>query len=228
MKQFYSLLILFIFLSCVVSSASASQMDEALQFFQTGDSSKAIEIWNAEATRGDSDAQYIMGKLHLDGEGVPQSDSEAVKWFQASADQGYSLSQNALANMYYFGRGIPSDHKLAAKWWLLAAEQGMSDAQNNIAVAYKEGLGVSQDTKAAIKWFEKAAFQRHQEAMISLGGVYIQEDNAEMAYMWWYVASTMDNEDARTNVEILNESLPPEQIESAKVSAKKILHRIKE
>ena len=226
MKQFRLLVILLFFLSCVTSAAIASQMDEALQAFQAGDLPEAINIWTSEATRGDSDAQYILGTLYYDGNGVSQSYSEAVTWFQASAEQGYVLAQNALANMYFSGKGVPVDNELAAKWWLLAAEKGMSDSQNNMGIAYRDGIGVSQDSEAAIKWFEKAAFQGDVGAMISLGGVYHEEGNVEMAYVWWYVASTMNNEAATKNVKILDSRLPSDQIEKAQTSAKKILYRI--
>ena len=226
MTQFHSLVILLLFLSSVASSAIASQMDEALQAFQSGDLPEAINIWTSEATRGDSDAQYILGALHYDGTGVPQSYSEAMKWFQASAEQGYALAQNALANMYFSGNGIPTDYELAVKWWLLAAEKGMPDSQNNVAGAYRDGLGVEKDIEAAIMWFEKAAFQRDGEAMISLGGVYHGEGDSEMAYVWWYVASMMGSEDATKNVEILDSRLTSDQIERAQASAKKILHRM--
>jgi TPR repeat protein len=201
-------------------------MDEALQAFQAGDLPKAIDIWTSEATLGDSDAQYILGTLYYDGNGVSQSYNEAVKWFLASAEQGYVLAQNALANMYFSGKGVPVDNELAAKWWLLAAEKGMSDSQNNIAIAYRDGLGVTQDSEAALKWFEKAAFQGDVGAMISLGGVYHEEGDSEMAYVWWYVASTMNNEAAQKNVKILEGRLTPEQIEKAQTSAKKILYRV--
>ena len=228
MKQFHSLLILLVLLSCVVSAAIASQMDEALQAFQAGDLPTAINLWSDEAISGDREAQYILGTLYLDGKGVSQSYSETLKWFQASAEQGYALSQNALANMYFFGRGVPADQKKATDWWFLAAEQGISESQNNLAVAYRDGNGVSQDPKAAIKWFKKAAFQDDVEAMVSLGGVYHQEGDSEMAYVWWYVASTGGYEAAQKNVEILDSRLTPEQIESAQAIAKKILYRFNE
>lgn len=228
MKQFRLFFILLIFFSCVVSAAIASQMDEALQAFQAGDLPTAIDLWSAEATRGDREAQYILGTLYLDGAGVSQSYSETLKWFQASAEQGYALSQNALANMYFFGRGVPVDQKLATHWWLQAAEQGISESQNNLAVAYRDGNGVTQDPEAAIKWFKKAAFQNDVEAMISLGGIYHQEGDSEMAYVWWYVASAGGYEDAKKNVGILDSRLTPEQIERAQAFAKKILYRFNE
>lgn len=228
MKQFHSLLILVTLLFCTVSVVLASQMDEALQAFQAGDLPNAIELWSEEATGGDREAQYILGTLYLEGTGVSQSYSETIKWFQASAEQGYALSQNALASMYFFGRGVPKDQTLATSWWLLAAEQGISESQNNLAVAYRDGDGVPQDPQTAIMWFKKAAFQRDVEAMISLGGVYHQEGDSEMAYVWWSIASAGGDETAKKNVEILNSRLTPEEIESAQAIAKKILYRFNE
>lgn len=226
MKQVGSFLILLFFLISAVSTVLASQTDEALQAFQKGDLSKAVELWLSEANAGDSEAQYILGSLYFEGKGVTQNYAEAMKWFQASAEQGYALSQNALANMYFSATGVDTDYALAVHWWLLASEQGISDSQNNLAVAYRDGLGVTKDPKAAIRWFEKAAFQKDIEAMISLGGVYHNEGNSEMAYAWWYVASSIGNENAKKNVAILDGRLTPEQIKSAKDVAKKLSYRV--
>ncbi len=226
MKQVGSFLMLLFFLTSAVSTVFASQTDEALQAFQKGDLNKAVDLWLSEANAGDSEAQYILGSLYFEGRGVSQNYTEAMRWFQASAEQGYALSQNALANMYFSATGVDTDYTLAAHWWLLAAEQGISDSQNNLAVAYRDGLGVTKDPKAAIRWFEKAAFQKDIEAMISLGGVYHNEGNSEMAYAWWSVASSIGNENAKKNVAILDGRLTPEQIKSAKDVAKKLSHRV--
>lgn len=40
------------------------------------------------AEQGNPTAQYNLGTLYRDGEGVEQSDAEAVKWFRRAAEQG--------------------------------------------------------------------------------------------------------------------------------------------
>ena len=40
------------------------------------------------ANDGYADAQYNLGVMYDEGEGVPQDYKEAIKWYQMSADQG--------------------------------------------------------------------------------------------------------------------------------------------
>ena len=42
----------------------------------------------AKAEAGDADAQYNLGWMYDEGEGVEQDFKEAVKWYQKAADQG--------------------------------------------------------------------------------------------------------------------------------------------
>jgi hypothetical protein len=76
------------------------------------------------AGQGDADAQYQMGILYHNGEGVTQSDTMAVEWFQRAADQGYVGSQSTLGAYYEAGRGVPQDFSKAYFWSVLAVAQG--------------------------------------------------------------------------------------------------------
>lgn len=76
------------------------------------------------ANQGDPDAQYQMGILYHNGEGVPQSDTMAVEWFQRAANQGYAGSQSTLGAYYEAGRGVPQDFSKAYFWSVLAVAQG--------------------------------------------------------------------------------------------------------
>ena len=40
------------------------------------------------ADQGDADAQYNLGLMYANGEGVPEDDAEAVRWYRLAADQG--------------------------------------------------------------------------------------------------------------------------------------------
>ena len=54
----------------------------------------------AKAKKGDAEAQFNLGKMYANGQGVPQDYREAVKWFRLAADQGMAGAQNALGGMY--------------------------------------------------------------------------------------------------------------------------------
>jgi hypothetical protein len=76
------------------------------------------------ADQGDPDAQYGLGVLYHNGEGVPRDDSRAVEWYLRAADQGYVPAQSALGAYYEAGRGVPQDFAKSYFWSVLAVAQG--------------------------------------------------------------------------------------------------------
>jgi TPR repeat protein len=55
------------------------------------DSSRLVET-RIKAEHGDAEAQYNLGILYHDGQGVPRDDAEAVKWYRKAAEQGNALA----------------------------------------------------------------------------------------------------------------------------------------
>ena len=83
------------------------------------------------------DAQYNLGLMYDNGEGVPQDYAEAVKWYRLAAEQGHAKAQYNLGLMYDNGEGVPQDYAEAVKWYRLAAEQGDAAAQTNLGCMYE-------------------------------------------------------------------------------------------
>jgi TPR repeat protein len=54
-----------------------------------------FEETKASAEAGDADAQYTLGELYRNGQGVEQDFKEALKWYQKAADQGYAAAHMA-------------------------------------------------------------------------------------------------------------------------------------
>jgi TPR repeat protein len=124
-------------------------------------------------------AQFYMGLMYQNGEGVPQDYETAIKWFTLAAEQGIANAQFNLGQIYRKGEGVPQDYETAIKWFTLAAgqstdfttvlqewgpstssefeEQGSVNAQNALGEMYRNGEGVSQDYETAIKWYFSAA-----------------------------------------------------------------------
>ena len=116
-----------------------------------------FEKTKALAEKGDADAQYNLGWMYADGEGVPEDDKEAVKWYRKAAEQGHADAQYSLGLMYADGKGVPQDDKEAAKWYRKAAEQGYATAQYNLGNMYYKGSGVLEDDVTACAWYNIAA-----------------------------------------------------------------------
>lgn len=84
------------------------------------------------AEQGYADAQFNLGLLYINGEGVPQDIPHAVELFQKAAEQGHVDAQNNLGAMYFTGEGVTRDEKKAIEWFEKAASQGNEDARANL------------------------------------------------------------------------------------------------
>ena len=105
----------------------------ALLTFQSAAASEFDEI-KALADQGHADAQYLLGLMYANGEGVPENDAEAVKWFRKAADQGHAAAQFNLGYMYATGEGVPENNIRAYVWLSMAKTQGDVPAASAIGI----------------------------------------------------------------------------------------------
>ncbi|MBA4142376.1 MAG: sel1 repeat family protein [Nitrosospira sp.] len=96
------------------------------------DPATAAAWFHRSAAQGYADAQFNLGLMYANGEGVPQDPVKAVELFQKAAEQGNVDAQNNLGVMYYAGEGVPKDDAKAREWFRKAAAQGNADAQANL------------------------------------------------------------------------------------------------
>jgi TPR repeat protein len=122
---------------------------------------------------------YERGKMHQQGNGVPQNNKQAIILYRKAAEQGYMEAQRALASMYANGEGTPKDDKQAVIWFKKAAEQGDAYSQYVLGISYSQGKGVSKDKQESKKWFRKAAEQGDPISQFKLG--LMLEDKKESA-----------------------------------------------
>ncbi len=105
----------------------AADFETGWKAYQRAYYATAWEEWRPLAEQGDANAQYYLGVMHQNGEGVSQNYAEAAKWFRLAAEQGYAAAQAKLAVAYYLGRGVPQDYVLSHMWCNLSAAQGNKD-----------------------------------------------------------------------------------------------------
>ncbi len=79
--------------------------------------------YRKSAETGHVKAQYEVGRVLYDGEGVGQNHDEATKWFAKAAAQGNASAQRDLGVAYAYGNGVPRDLVEGMKWATLAANQ---------------------------------------------------------------------------------------------------------
>lgn len=66
-------------------------------------------------------AQYYLGMMYLNGQGVDQSYKKAGKWFLKAAEQGIPQAQYKLGMLYFKGQGLPLDFVRAYAWFRTGA-----------------------------------------------------------------------------------------------------------
>jgi TPR repeat protein len=107
----------------------------------------------ADAEKGDVTAQFLLGYMYAEGQGVAQNYQEAINWYAKAAAQGHVESQVTLGTMYSEGQVVPRDRQQAIKWYSMTAQQGNADVQILLAMVYADGEGGRDDHVEAYKWF---------------------------------------------------------------------------
>ncbi len=156
MKLLTSLMVGAFFMFGAVS-AHAQDFDRGFAAAQSGDFATALKEWLPLAEQGHAQAQYVLGVMYNNGDGVVQDYAEAVKWYRLAAEQGHAWAQYNLGVMYENGNGVIQDYAEAVKWYRLAAEQGDADAQYNLGLMYEYGYGVVQNNILSHMWYNIAS-----------------------------------------------------------------------
>lgn len=113
-----------------------------------------LEMYKQSALAGDSTAEFNIGMLYLDGDGVKQSDKLAVEWLTKAAQHGNMHAQcNLGVVLAAGGKGVPVQTEAAIKWLRLAADKGDNVAKQGLARIYREGRGVPKNPKEADRWW---------------------------------------------------------------------------
>jgi TPR repeat protein len=125
---------------------------------------EVVRLWEGAAEQGLADAQFNLGVMYHQGQGVDVDYKKAIEWFENAAEQGHADAQRNLGFIYDQGQGVDVDYKKAIEWYEKAAEQGHAYAQYNLGIMYERGLCVDQSDSIAMRWYGKAAAQSHKGA----------------------------------------------------------------
>jgi uncharacterized protein len=133
--------------------------------YEKGDYLAARKEFLAAAEQGDARAQFFLGTIYPEGQGVARDFKESVKWLRMAGEKGYADAQRALATVYLYGRGLPRDAAEAIKWYRMAAEQGDPMSQFALGAVYDEGKYIDRDQVEAYMWFSVAGAAGNESAV---------------------------------------------------------------
>ena len=134
------------------ASSAGSRSKGGMAAYQQGDYATALQEWKPLADEGNAAAQFNLGIMYQNGQGVDSDPRVAMQWYRRAAEQGYAA---------------------AIEWVRNGAEQGYADLQFIIGAMYELGRGIEQNDAKAITWYRRAARQGHKDAEYALGRPFV-------------------------------------------------------
>jgi hypothetical protein len=154
----YRRLLVFI-LAFAFGQVLAGPLDSARNAYSNKEYRRAADLYLPLAQGGDATAQFNLGVMYDQGQGVPRDDQQALYWYRKAADQDFVEAQFNIGIMYAIGQGMPKDFKQAADWYRKAAIQGYVEASRALANLYLFGQGVPRSETKSKYWNQVAANQ---------------------------------------------------------------------
>ncbi|MDJ0740559.1 MAG: tetratricopeptide repeat protein [Gammaproteobacteria bacterium] len=127
------------------------------------------------ARAGNPEAQFRLGVMYGNGDGVGLDYVQALAWFEKAAEQNHENALITMAWMFANGAGVDADEERARELYLRAARLGSAKAQYVVGTMYRFAqYGVAKDVPAAVDWYLKAANQGMATAQFALGKMLME------------------------------------------------------
>jgi uncharacterized protein len=178
---------------------------QALHFGNIASGVRALEF---AAANGHPVAQWKLGRMYADGDGVKQDELRAFGYFREVANvhaedtpgtgMAYIVANSFVSLGTYFLNGIPNSQVTAdpararEMFYYAATYFGDRDAQYQLARLYLDGTGVQRDPKFAARWLNLAADKGQHQAQALLGDMLFKGNDvprrAALGLMWLTMA----------------------------------------
>lgn len=185
------------------------------QALKVGETDKAVLSLQYAAENGHALAQWKLGRMYADGDGVPHDDLRAFDYFNRiikdhgddnpNRPQARIVANAFVALGHYHRDGIPNspvkpDAGRARNMYSYAASYfGDPDAQFHLGRLYLGGHGLQREPKQAMRWLALAANKGQYEAQATLGRILFKGEHVPrqrpLGLMWLTLAS--DGSDGR-------------------------------
>jgi TPR repeat protein len=132
--------------------------------YVVANTARAHEMFRYAASYfSDSNAQYQLARLYLDGVGVDKDARQAARWFNLAAEKGHRPSQALLGKLLLNGDGIPRQRARGLMWLTLAREAADPVKEAWISDLYDKAFASSSDgdRKIALAMLEQYLQARH-------------------------------------------------------------------
>jgi uncharacterized protein len=189
---------------------------EAFRFgaaaLKVGETAKGVMSLEYAAEQGHAIAQWKLGRMYAEGEGVPRDDLRAFEYFRRIANshaddypgtkQARFVANAFVALGHYYLDGIPKtavqrDPVRAREMFYYAASYfGDADAQYNLGRLYLDGVGAPQDPKQAARWLHASAQKGQVQGQALLGTMLFAGEVVPRQAAWGLMWLTLAKDSA--------------------------------
>ena len=129
-----------------------SDYRKARSAYEAGDYTKALQIFEQLSQAGDSQAQYDLSLMYLQGIGTNKNLEKGWTWMNRAADGGNVQAMLELAVRYQKSASLENAEQMAFLWFQRAAMAGSAAGQYNLAHLYEDGNQTPVDLVQAYVW----------------------------------------------------------------------------
>jgi TPR repeat protein len=193
-------------------------------WLKAGEKAKAVHSLEDAAEQGHALAQWKLGRMYAEGDGVTQDDLKAFQYFRGIADshaednpdtpQSRFVANAFVALGHYYLDGIPKtaikrDPDRAREMFAYAASYVReSEAQYYLARLYLDGNGAPHDPRQAARWFGLSAQKGQCQSQAMLGAMLFAGDHvprqAARGLMWLTLAKDNSKDGAASDQAWIN------------------------
>lgn len=147
------------------------------------DPAAALRLYEAAARQRHADAQFSLGLMLSEGQGMEQPrPQDAARWYIEAVKAGHAGAAHNLAIMQIQGRGVPADGSSAKELLEYAISRGNDDAFFSLGLLHLRGApGCAPDAGQACLWAHLAARYRPGEQSQKLLGAAAQAAGPQAA-----------------------------------------------
>jgi TPR repeat protein len=214
-------------------------LGEGFAAYDRGDYKEALEKFRENYRKLGYDISALMiGKLYLEGKGVPADTAQGVAWLRKVAEARFApedrmrfnpkepgtMSERAeaammLAKMYLAGHGVPRDAATARKWYEVASDAGYVPATSALGLGYLSGFAGQRNPSKGVAYLKQSAEAGYVPAMYQLGKLYYAGEEGvgmdqKLAGAWFSAAAKEGHARslyAAARMYDLGESVAPDQ-----------------
>ena len=117
-----------------VRPVDAEPLADGITAADAGDYATALRLWRPLANSGNANAESYLGRMYLNGWGLPKDYAQAAYWYRKAAEQGNrEAAENNLGPICAFTvSAFTRTMCKRSKWFQKAAAQGALEAFMNL------------------------------------------------------------------------------------------------